>query len=102
MLSQSYLTGDSSKVKNGLKVGKDFIACGIKRLVELFRKRVSVERMFGKAKEWLLLDYLRVRGLEQVFIHSSLCFSAMIIVALTAVMQSITPIKFVASNITNQ
>ena len=54
----------SSKVKNGLKVGKDFITRGIKRLVKLFRKRVSVERMFGRAKEWLLLDHLRVRGLE--------------------------------------
>ena len=53
----------SSKVKNGLKVGKDFIAREVMRLVKLFRKRVSVERMFGRAKEWLLLDHLRVRGL---------------------------------------
>jgi len=77
----------SSKVKNGLKVGKDFITRGIKRLVVLFRKRVSVERMFGRAKEWLLLDYLRVRGLEQAFIHACLSFSAMLTVALTAVRQ---------------
>ncbi|TSA55813.1 hypothetical protein D4R42_04795 [bacterium] len=77
----------SSKVKNGLKVGKDFITRGIKRLVKLFRKRVSVERMFGRAKEWLLLDHLRVRGLEQVFIHTCLSFSAMLTVALTAVRQ---------------
>ena len=33
----------SSKLKNGLQVGKDFITRGIKRLVKLFRKRVSVE-----------------------------------------------------------
>jgi len=77
----------SSKVKNGLKVGKDFITRGIKRLVKLFRKRVSVERMFGRAKEWLLLDHLRVRGLEQAFIHACLSFSAMLTVALTAVRQ---------------
>jgi len=77
----------SSKVKNGLKVGKDFITRGIKRLIKLFRKRVSVERMFGRAKEWLLLDHLRVRGLEQAFIHACLSFSAMITVALIAVMQ---------------
>jgi transposase len=75
----------SSKVKNGLKVGKDFITRGVKRLVKLFRKRVSVERMFGRAKEWLLLDYLRVRGLEQAFIHVCLSLSAMLTVALTAV-----------------
>jgi transposase len=77
----------SSKVQNGLKVGKDFITRGIKRLVKLFRKRVSVERMFGRAKEWLLLDHLRVRGVEQVFIHACLSFSAMLTVAITAVRQ---------------
>lgn len=77
----------SSKVKNGLKVGKDFITRGIRRLVKLFRKRVSVERMFGRAKEWLLLDHLRVRGMEQAFIHACLSFSAMLTVALTAVRQ---------------
>jgi transposase len=77
----------SSKVKNGLKVGKDFITRGVKRLVKLFRKRVSVERMFGRAKEWLLLDYLRVRGITQAFIHACLSFSAMLTVALTAVRQ---------------
>jgi len=77
----------SSKIKNGLKVGKDFVACGIKRLVNLFRKRVSVERLFGRAKEWLLLDHLRVRGLEQAFIHACLSFSAMLVVALVAVRQ---------------
>jgi transposase len=77
----------SSKLKNGLKVGKDFITRGVKRLVKLFRKRVSVERMFGRAKEWLLLDHLRVRGVEQVFIHACLSFCAMLTVALTAIRQ---------------
>jgi len=78
----------SSKVKNVLKVGKDFIIRGVKRLVKLFRKRVSVERMFGRAKEWLLLDNLRVRGVEQAFIHVCLSFSAMLTIALTAVRQN--------------
>lgn len=77
----------SSKLKNGLKVGKDFITRGVKRLVRLFRKRVSVERLFGRAKEWLLLDHLRVRGVEQAFIHACLSFSAMLVIALTAVRQ---------------
>jgi hypothetical protein len=77
----------SSKIKNGLKIGKNFITSGIKRLVNLFKKRVSIERLFGRAKEWLLLDHLRVRGLEQVFIHACLSFSAMLTVALTAVRQ---------------
>jgi len=77
----------SSKIKNGLKIGKNFITSGIKRLVNLFKKRVSIERLFGRAKEWLLLDHLRVRGLEQAFIHACLSFSAMLTVALTAVRQ---------------
>ena len=73
--------------RQGLKIGKNFITSGIKRLVNLFKKRVSIERLFGRAKEWLLLDHLRVRGLEQAFIHVCLSFSAMLIVALTAVRQ---------------
>ena len=77
----------SSTVRKALKVGKDFIVRGVKRLVGLFRKRVSIERVFSRAKEWLLLDHLRVRGLEQAFIHACLSFSAMLLVALTAVRQ---------------
>ncbi|MCJ7616748.1 MAG: transposase, partial [Desulfobacterales bacterium] len=77
----------SSRIKNGLKVGRDFVVHGAKRLVNLFRKRVSIERLFGRAKEWLLLDHLRVRGLEQAFIHACLSFSAMLVVALAAVRQ---------------
>jgi len=77
----------TSRIKNGLKFGRDFVVHGVKRLVNLFRKRVSVERLFGRAKEWLLLDHLRVRGLEQAFIHACLSFSAMLVVALTAVKQ---------------
>jgi len=77
----------SSKIRDALKVGKDFIVRGVKRLVKLFRKRVSVERLFSRAKEWLLLDHLRVRGLQQAFIHACLSFSAMLVVALTAAKQ---------------
>jgi len=76
-----------SKIKNALKVGKNFIVQGVKQLVKLFRKRVCIERVFSRAKEWLLLNHLRVRGLEQTFIHACLSFSAMLIVALTAVRQ---------------
>jgi len=77
----------SSRIKRALKVGRDFVVRGVKRLVKLFRKRVSVERVFSRAKEWLLLDHLRVKGLEQAFIHACLSFSAMLVVALTAVRQ---------------
>jgi len=77
----------NSKIKNALRVGHDFAVSGVRRLVNLFRKRVSIERVFSRAKEWLLLNHLRVRGLEQAFIHACLAFSAMLVVALTAVRQ---------------
>jgi len=77
----------SSRIKYALRVGHDFVVHGVKRLVNLFRKRVCIERVFGRAKEWLLLDHLRVRGLEQAFIHACLSFSAMLVVALTAFRQ---------------
>jgi len=78
---------ESSRIKKALKVGKDFVVRGVKQLVKLFRKRVCIERVFSRAKEWLLLDHLRVRGLEQAFIHYCLSFSAILIVTLTAVRQ---------------
>ena len=74
-----------SKVKDALKVGRDFVTRGAQRLVELFRSRWSVERLFGRAKEWLLLGCLKLRGLEQVAIHTCLCFTAMLAVAHAAV-----------------
>jgi hypothetical protein len=74
-----------SRFRDALQVGKDFVTHGARRLVDLFRKRWSVERLFSRAKEWLLLDGLRVRGLEQVFIHVALAFTAMLVVALAAV-----------------
>ena len=74
-----------SRLKDAFRVGRDFVARGARRLVKLFRKRWSIERLFGRAKEWLLLDGLRVRGLAQVSIHVALSFSAMLAVALAAV-----------------
>jgi len=77
----------TSKIRNALRVGRNFVVHGVKRLVNLFRKRVCIERVFSRAKEWLLLGHLRVRGLEQAFIHACLSFSSMFTVALTAVRQ---------------
>ena len=74
-----------SKVKDALKVGRDFVTRGAQRLVELFKGRWSVERLFSRAKEWLLLGCLKLRGLEQVAIHACLSFTAMLAVALAAV-----------------
>lgn len=77
----------SSRIRSALRVGCDFVVRGVKRLVKVFRKRVCIERVFSRAKEWLLLDSLRVRGLEQAFIQACLSFSAMLTVALTAARQ---------------
>ena len=74
-----------SRVLDALRVGRDFVAKGAKRIVRLFRKRWSIERLFGRAKEWLLLDGLRVRGLTQVSIHVSLSLISMLAVAVSAV-----------------
>ena len=74
-----------SRVKEVLRVGSDFVARGVRWVVELFRKRWSIECLFGRAKEWLLLDGLRVRGLGQVSIHVALSLSAMLAVAVSAV-----------------
>jgi len=74
-----------SRVKAVLRVGRDFVAWGAKRILGLFRKRWSIERLFGRAKEWLMLDGLRVRGLTQVSIHVSLSMISMLAVALSAV-----------------
>jgi len=74
-----------SRVRDALRVGRDFVAKGAKRIVRLFRKRWSIERLFGRAKEWLLLDGLRVRGLAQVSIHVALSLTAMLAVACAAV-----------------
>jgi hypothetical protein len=74
-----------SRLSDALRIGKDFIIHGAHRLVQLFKKRMSIERLFSRAKEWLLLSSLRVRGLEQVSIHVSLSLTAMLAVAATAI-----------------
>ena len=58
----------SSRIRSASRVGRDFVVHGVKRLVKSLRKRVCIESAFSRAKEWLLLDSLRVRGLEQASI----------------------------------
>ncbi len=48
-----------SKISKTWRVRRDFTVQGVKRLVKLFRRRVSIERRFGRAKEWLPQDRLR-------------------------------------------
>ena len=72
-------------MRRALRVGRDFVAKGSRRVVRLFRKRWGIERMFGRAKNWLMLDGLCVRGLTEVVIHVSLSLISMLAVAVTAV-----------------
>ena len=65
---------------------------GSRRVVKLFRKRWGIERMFGRAKNWLMLDGLRVRGLAEVVIHVSLSLISMLAVAVTAVRLGTSPL----------
>lgn len=76
-----------SRLREALRVGRDFIVRGTERLVNLFKKRMSIERLFSRAKEWLMLGSLRVRGMEQVTIHVSLSLTAMLAVAVTAIQE---------------
>ena len=45
--------------------------------------------MFGRPKNWLMLDGLRVRGMSEVVIHVSLSLISMLVVAVTAVRTSV-------------
>ena len=74
-----------SKVKDALKVDRDFMTRGARRREALFKGWWNVERLFHRAKEWLLLGCLRLRGLEQTAIHAALSFTAMLAVAHAAV-----------------
>jgi transposase len=74
-----------SRARRVLRVSRGFVAKGSKRVVRLFRKRWGIERMFGRAKNWLMLDGLRVRGMSEVVIHVSLSLISMLAVAVTAV-----------------
>jgi transposase len=62
-----------SRVRRALRVGRDFVAKGSRRVVKLFRKRAR------------MLDGLRVRGLAEAVIHVSLSLISMLAVAVTAV-----------------
>ena len=74
-----------SRLREAIRVGKDFVVRGARRLVDFFNRRWSVERLFSRAKEWLMLGNLKLRGLEQASIHACLSFTAMLAVALAAV-----------------
>jgi IS5 family transposase len=53
-------------------------------LPDIYKQRISIERLFSKAKQSLNLDCLTVRGLAKITQHCLLCFISMIVLALAA------------------
>ena len=49
------------------------ISRGSDRFKNLYRRRASVEREFGRLKHHMALSPLRVRGLRKVQLHANLC-----------------------------
>jgi Transposase DDE domain len=49
---------------------------------DLYRRRTSVEREFGRLKHYYGLAFLRVRGIQRVRQHADLCILARLALAL--------------------
>lgn len=77
----------SSKVKEpliNLYVTKRFRVKGEGRLVELYKRRMPVERAFKASKRELAMGNLNWRGVAKVRMHVAICYSCIIAVAITA------------------
>lgn len=76
-----------SKVKEpliNLYVTKRFKVKGDKRLVELYKDKMAVERAFKAGKHELMMENLKWRGIAKVRMHVAICYSCMYAVAITA------------------
>jgi len=74
-------------VKNpliNLYVTKRFKVKGEKRLVELYKQRMAVERAFKAAKHELMMENLKWRGIPKVRMHVAICYSCILAVAVVA------------------
>jgi transposase len=77
----------SSKVKEpliNLYVTKRFRVKGEKRLVELYKRRMAVERTFKASKLELLMEKPKWRGIAKIRMHVAICFSCILAVAIVA------------------
>jgi len=76
-----------ANVKNpliNLYVTKRFKVKGEKRLVELYKQRMAVERAFKAAKHELMMENLKWRGIAKVRMHVAICYSCILAVAVVA------------------
>jgi hypothetical protein len=67
-----------------LWVTKRFKVKGDPTLVELYKKRMTVERNFKAGKRELMMGNLRWTGVAKVRMHVALCYACMYAVAITA------------------
>jgi transposase len=77
----------SSKVKQpliNLYVTKRFRVKGEKRLVELYKRRMAVERAFKASKQELSMEKPKWRGVAKIRMHVAICFSCILAVAIVA------------------
>jgi hypothetical protein len=77
----------SSKVKEpliDLYVTKRFRVKGEKRLVELYKRRMPVERALKASKQELSMEKPKWRGVAKIRMHVAICFSCTLAVAIVA------------------
>jgi len=77
----------SSKIKEPLKdlyVTKRFRVKGEKKLVELYKRRMAVERTFKASKLELSMEKPKWRGVAKIRMHVAICFSCILAVAIVA------------------
>jgi len=67
-----------------LYVTKRFKVKGEKRLVELYKLKMAVERAFKAAKVELMMENPKWRGIAKIRMHVAICYSCIYAVAVTA------------------
>ena len=67
-----------------LYVTKHFRVKGDKRLVELYKQRMAVERAFKASKLELSMEKPKWRGIAKIRMHVAICYSCIYAVAITA------------------
>jgi len=76
-----------SKVKEpliNLYVTKHFKVKGEERLVELYKRRMAVERAFKASKHELLMEKPKWRGIAKIRMHVAICYACTYAVAIAA------------------
>jgi IS5 family transposase len=72
-------------IKGILRVDRKFKSHGPQELRRVYRKRVSVERVFSRLKNLAGLTQHNLRGLAKITFHSQLCILVMLLTAQAAV-----------------